>query len=60
MKTIKYKNLIDSKTKKPIEVEVPDDFNEYSDNIAEASLRGRMSGKRFRRWIRNMPDRSTG
>ena len=52
MKTIKYKNLIDSKTGKKLEIEVPDDFDLYSDSAAYASLRGRMMGKRFRRVFR--------
>lgn len=53
MKIIKFNNLVDSKTKKTVEIEVPDDFDEYSDDIARATLRGRIFGKRFRRWIRN-------
>ena len=53
MKKIKFKNLIDSKTKEPLEIEVPNDFDEYNDSAAYATLRGRMMGKRFRRVCRN-------
>lgn len=46
MKTIKFKNLIDTNTGKTVEVEVPDDFDENDPSFKKAGERGAAFGKR--------------
>jgi len=47
MKTIKFKNLIDSNTGKTVEIEVPDDFNENDPTNTLAGERGAEFGARI-------------
>ena len=47
MKTIKFSNLIDTKTGETLEIEVPDNFDPTTGSFAEAGRRGSAFGKRF-------------
>jgi len=47
MKTIKFKNLIDSNTGKTVEIEVPDDFDENNPAATLAGERGAEFGARI-------------
>ena len=51
MKILKFENLIDVKTGKPVEVEVPDDFNVTA--TVEAGKLGAKSGERLLKVFRN-------
>ncbi len=53
MKTIKFKNLVDSKTGKTVEIEVPDDFDENNPESTLAGKRGAEFGARIARVVQH-------
>ena len=48
MKTLKFKNLIDSNTGKTLEIEVPDDFDENDPLYVAAGERGKAFAERIK------------
>jgi len=51
MKTLRFKNLIDSNTGKTVEIEVPDDFDENNPTFKAAGERGKAFGERINKVV---------